>query len=118
MTASTRYALGSVMATVAATAGTVTTTVTAIGSAVEMGAAAITEARIKQRARHAIDRLDFMDQLVEEKAAETASRQGKIRELCQDETFKADFLTAQTKYQSVVDALNVLPAGARNTPAT
>lgn len=94
--ANTRMTIGAVLATVATTANTVTSTFDAVNKAIGMGNTAVSAAASRQKLRVAIDEHTYKTTLIREKAQEETEAKLKVVEFCAQsadhaELFKSSF---------------------------
>lgn len=101
--ASTRIALGSVMAAVATTANTVTGVLDAANAGVGMLNTIVTDAAKKQAARSKLDNEDFMENLIREKAMESTLSLKAIKEFIEvDEFNKTNYESSYIRYSTIL----------------
>ena len=101
--ATTRHALGSVMAAVTQTADTVTGVLSAANAGVGMLNTIVTDAAKKQQARSKLDMEDFMENLVQDKSMENGIRLNTIAEFISSSEFnRTNYERAYIRYSQLL----------------
>ena len=96
-----KLSLAAIFGAVGATATATTTAVNTLASVVDMGAAYVREAAINQRIEQAIDREEFIDKLVSDRAIEKLKRDSEIATMCADPSIRQQFDAAREHYAEI-----------------
>jgi len=109
--ASTRFALGKVLDSVGAAAGTVTTVLQTAESAVNMLANSIEHAEFKQQVRHTTERDGYIESIIREASAEEAKAIEGLRKLQEKGEFSAeDYTSAESRIRRALISKGLLSA--------
>ena len=103
--ASSRLALNSVLGTVASLANSVGSIANTITTGIESVNDLAVNYRTNQQVRIKLDRVDFIDRMIEEKSEEVTLRQVRIEEyLAQNPTHLPIFNAAKAKFEAALAA--------------